>query len=129
MDSTGWYSPIDRRMYPSIFAVRNSAVWKSWLFLCAKRLDESRHHVFYRIDAAAAAMVHQKIPDCDDPLNERFTPRQLFPALERSLSRGIPCDVFDGVLERDYRHETIEEAADTAGCDFPRPAAAPWLSR
>ena len=27
------YSPIDRRMYPSILAVRNSAVSKSWLFL------------------------------------------------------------------------------------------------
>jgi len=30
MDRTG-YSPIDRRMYPSIFALRNSGVMKSWL--------------------------------------------------------------------------------------------------
>ncbi len=33
VDRTGAYSPIDRRMYPSILAVRNSAVLKSWLFL------------------------------------------------------------------------------------------------
>ena len=31
MDRTGSYSPIDRRMYPSLFALRNSGVWKSWL--------------------------------------------------------------------------------------------------
>jgi len=33
MDRTGAYSPIDRRMYPSHIAVRNSAVLKSWPFL------------------------------------------------------------------------------------------------
>ena len=32
MDRTG-YSPIDRRMYPSLFALRNSGVLKSWLSL------------------------------------------------------------------------------------------------
>ncbi len=32
MDRTG-YSPNDRRMYPSLFALRNSGVWKSWLSL------------------------------------------------------------------------------------------------
>ena len=61
MDRTGAYSPIDRRMYPSLFAVRNSAVLKSWLFLANGQLDESCLHVFYRLDAAEAEMVHGKI--------------------------------------------------------------------
>jgi hypothetical protein len=52
-------------MYPSILALCNSAVWKSWLFLVQERLDESRYQVFYRIDAAAAEMVHEKIQPLD----------------------------------------------------------------
>jgi hypothetical protein len=48
-------------MYPSIFAVRDWAVSKSWLFLDQGQPDEGRHHVFYRIDAPEAEMVHEKI--------------------------------------------------------------------
>ncbi len=35
MDRTGAYSPLGRRMYPSIFAVDDLAVSKSWLFLAS----------------------------------------------------------------------------------------------
>ena len=54
------YSPIDRRMYPSIFALRDLAVWKSWLFLSNKQPDEGCLPVFYRTDAAQAEIVHKK---------------------------------------------------------------------
>ena len=60
MDKTGASSPNARRRYPSILAVRNSAVLKSWLFLSGQ-LDESCLLVFYRMDAAEAEMVHGKI--------------------------------------------------------------------
>jgi hypothetical protein len=66
MDRTGAYSPIDRRRYPLLFAFRNSAVLKSWLFLATRtrvpcQLHESCLHVFYRLDAAEAEMVHRII--------------------------------------------------------------------
>ncbi len=48
-------------MYPSTLALCSSAVSKSWLSLVQGRLDESRHHLFYRIDAAEAEKVRKKI--------------------------------------------------------------------
>jgi hypothetical protein len=62
MDRTGAYSPIDRRMYPSLFAVRDSAVSKSWLFLSHGQPDKGHLPLLYRIDAAKARTVHEKIP-------------------------------------------------------------------
>lgn len=59
MDRTG-YSPIDRRTRPSLFALRDSAVSKSWLFLENGQPDEGCLLIFYRIDDAEAEMVHGK---------------------------------------------------------------------
>jgi hypothetical protein len=60
MDRTG-YSPIARRRYPSLFAVRDLAVSKSCLFLSKRPLDESWLLPLYRTDAARAEMVHGKM--------------------------------------------------------------------
>ncbi len=60
-DKTGASSPNDRRRYPFQFAVRNSAVLKSWFFLGNGQFDENCLHVFYRLDAAEAEMVHGKL--------------------------------------------------------------------
>ena len=72
MDRTGapmpiGTAPIDRRMYRSILAFRNSAVLKSWLFLFTGQLHESCLRVFYRLDVAKAEMVHGKIPRFQRP--------------------------------------------------------------
>jgi hypothetical protein len=81
MDRTGAYSPIDdRRRYPSLFAFRNSAVLKSWLFLSTGQLDKSRLHVFYRLDAAEAEMVHGKITETSGPIYKTQKTAKLFPA-------------------------------------------------
>lgn len=107
MDSAGWYSPIDRRMYPSILALCNSAVWKSWRFLVQERLDESRYYVFYRIDAARAEMVHTKIQATGLRTYRTLKFRKLFPSLERSSPRDIPCHASGGLGNLDYPAEGL----------------------
>ena len=62
-----------------IFAVRNSAVLKSWLFLANGQLDESCLHVFYRLDAAEAEMVHGKILETSGPIYKTLKTAILFP--------------------------------------------------
>ena len=41
-----------------------------------------------------------------------LNPPKLFPALGRFCDYGILCHVVEGLVELEYRHETIEEAAD-----------------
>jgi hypothetical protein len=71
MDRTGAYSPIDDRRRPSLFAFRNSAVLKSWLFLDV---------CIYRLDAAGSKMVHGKIQEpaapCIRPGRQPFYSRR-----------------------------------------------------
>src|SRR5271157_4136327 len=82
MGKTEASSPNDRRRCPSHFAVRNSAVVKSWLFLSTGQLDESCLHVFYRLDAAEAEMVHGKIRRDSGPFYRTLKTLVLFPAGE-----------------------------------------------
>jgi hypothetical protein len=79
MDRTGAGSPNDRRMYPFLFAFRNSAVLKSWLFLATGQLHESCLHVFYRLDAAEAEMVHRKLLKTSGPIYKTLKTAVLFP--------------------------------------------------
>lgn len=80
MDRTG-YSPIDRRTRPSLSAVRDSAVSKSWLFLENGQPDEGWLLLFYRIDDAEAEMVHGKSgkPIHIRPVNKIPVTAELFP--------------------------------------------------
>jgi hypothetical protein len=67
-------------MYPSHIAVRNSAVLKSWLFLSTGQLYESCLHVFYRLDATEAEMVHRRIPETSGSIYKTLKTAELFPA-------------------------------------------------
>jgi len=86
----GAYSPNDRRLYPFLFAFRNSVVLKSWLFLVTRtrvprQLHESCLHVSYRVDAAEAEMVHERILEASGPIYKTLKSPELFPAVERFL--------------------------------------------
>ena len=80
---------------PSIFAVRNSAVLKSWLFLSNGQLDESCLHVFYRIDAAEAEMVHGKILQTSGPIYKTLKTAILFPTLQEFSAVLLGASVTD----------------------------------
>jgi len=80
MDGGGAYSPIDRRMPPSILALCNLAVLKAWLFLSHGQPDKGRLPLLYRIDAAKARTVHEKIPRGASVHTKTPKPLKLFPA-------------------------------------------------
>jgi hypothetical protein len=54
-----------------------------------------------------------------------LNPPKLFPALGRFCDYGILCHVVDGLVELEYRHETIEEATGAAGRNV-RDQNRPW---
>jgi hypothetical protein len=89
MDGGEAYSPIDRRMYPSLFAVRDLAVLKAWLFLSHGQPDKGHLPLLYRIDAAKARTVHEKIPPGASVHTKTPKPLKLFPPLERFFRRAI----------------------------------------
>ena len=99
MDRTGAYSPNDRRR-PSLFAFCNSVVWKSWLFLSPGQPDEDRLHVFYRIDAAEAEMVHKKILQTIGPIYKSPETSILFPGCQ-SFLRQLPVKQVSATIETD----------------------------
>ena len=105
MDRTG-YSPIDRQMYPPILAFRDLAVLKSWLFLLNRQPDEDRLHVFYRIDAAAAEMVHGKIPEHGGPMYKTLKMAKLFPATTSFRERRPSTSCIRPVSGRD-QHDSL----------------------
>ena len=92
MDRTGAYSPIDRRMYPFLFAFRNSAVLKSWLFLSMGSSTRAVYLYSIVIDAAEAEMVHGKILKTSGPIEKTRKPAVLFPAAHFFSSAGVNRD-------------------------------------
>ena len=107
MDRTGAYSPNDRRR-PSLFAIRNSVVVKSWLFLPGQ-LDESCLLVFYRLDAAEAEMVRGKIRKTGGPIYKTLKTAKLFP--QPNDNRG----------QRNDNQENHSETAQSCGSDDSLP--------
>ena len=81
-------------MYPSHIVARNSAVLKSWLFLSTGQLDESCLHVFYRIDAAEAEMVHRKTLQTSGPIYKTLKTGMVQFACRRGNTKGTPSVAF-----------------------------------